>query len=112
MVLSTVEAHPESTEFVDQGSAEHGQVVAIVLAAETFRRPVGLGEPVVLVPSVVDLGLIAVQEIDIRFVIGGSSDLRQGIGGQLVVMIEERQEVPGREVDRTVRRRGDPFVER
>ena len=112
VVLSAFEAWSEPAEFLDQCSAEHRQVVAVVLAPEALQRPVRLGEPVVLVPVDIDLGLVAVQEVHTGHSIDNRSDAIERIARQFVVMVEEHEELTRGEVDRSVGGTGDALVVR
>ena len=80
-------------------------MIAVVVSAEAFRGPLGLGEPVVQPTVVCNLDFVGVQHVRSLAGIDRRCDNAQGVDRQFVVMIEEGDELSRCLFEGSVRRR-------
>ena len=107
MVLRAVEPGAEAADLLDQRPPQHRQVGAVVLRAQSLRRPVRLVERVVDRAVGGDLVLVGVDVVDVRVGVERGGDERQGVGLDAVVVVDEHDELAGRHRQGVVRRGDD-----
>ena len=110
VVLRAVVAVAEPADLVDEGAADDGEVAAVVLAEQADRVEVGLAEDVVVPTVWGDLVLVGVDVVDRVVLLEVLRDQLEGGRVQLVVVVEQRDEVAGREVGGVARGGDDAAV--
>ena len=110
VVLGALVAASEAADPFDQRAAHHHQVAGVHVGQEVIGRPVRL-EVHVAPPAVeLELVLVRVDEVGILVLVQMRNHFEQRVRGELVVVVEKRDEFALRKRQRFVRRDRDAAV--
>ena len=109
-VLHAVERGVEPAGALDDRSTHQEEMADVHDPAEELGRPIRLEERLAVPSAQVDLVLVCVDHIGVGPAVQQVDAREQGVGVELVVMVEERDELPGGRLERPVRRSGDALV--
>ena len=109
-VLDRVEGRIEAAGALGELAAHHQQVTDVHRPERVGGRPVGLEEGIGAVAVPGELVGVGVDEVELGVIAERLGDPQQGIGGQHVVVVEEGDELPPRQRQGGVGRRGDAGV--
>ena len=111
-VLSAVGVRPEAAEGDDERPAEQIEMGEIVGGVEHLGAPLGLEQrPLPDLPLLVDAVLVGVEEIGVGRGLNRLCHPVEGLGSEKIVVIEQRDKLAPRDIQRCVGRRGDPVVD-
>ncbi len=101
-VLGALESGVEAADLLDQRAPQHAEVAGVHLGPQPLGRPVRLEEGAEVEAGADDLVLVGVDVVRLRVAEQGLVDVRERIGVQLVVVVEQGHELPRRHPQRVV----------
>ena len=110
IVLAPLVALAEATHLADQPVSVHPQVADVVLGEEQVRVPGGFEVRVISDAGFVDLVLVAEEHVHVGTLCCGEHHGSQRMGLQDVVVVQQRDPVPRRELQGAVRSGRDMAV--
>ena len=112
VVLRALVAGPEPADLVQQRAPHHHQVARVHAGQEVLGRPVGLEVRLAARARQVQLVFVRVDDVGVGMCVEVPDDLEQRVRRQLVVVIEQRDELAVRQLQRGVRGGRDAAVRR
>ena len=110
VVLRTLEAGVEATDFVDERAPGDGQMARVHLRTEALGRPVGLVERRDQLTPGREVVLVGVAVVDLRVIVEDGGHRGERVAHDEVVVVEEGDELAGRHGEGVVRGGDDPAV--
>src|SRR4051794_6404128 len=89
IILAAVEIRVESADLLRQFPLEHQKMTDVVFGEQEIRSPIRLKERFETSPQVVNLDFVAIDQVGIWSLVDGFANVREGVRGQGVVVVEE-----------------------
>ena len=112
VVLRAFVAGPEATDLAHEPAPNHHEVTGVHAREEMLWRPVRLEEDVAPCALQIELVFVGVDDVGVGVRVEVADDFGQRIRRELVIVIEQRHEVPARQLQGQVRGNRDPAVHR
>ncbi len=110
VILRAAEFRAKAAYFVEEVLADHQQMQQVHHRQEMVGRPVRLAEVVDKFAAVVELVFVGVEEVDFRIELDGFRHFVERFGRKLIVVVEHRHVVAGRDFHRAVGCGGDALI--
>ena len=107
VVLAAVEPRRKSADVDSQCPPVHPQMAGVHQSGHVLRRPAGLGVPLDQAPVIDDI-LVGIDHVDVRFGRDPVGNRLEGVGGEHVVVVQQRDILSGGELQRGIRGDRDP----